>query len=148
MIPFSVDLMQNYKIYEVAKNVVEVTIWDGPTWGVWISDKAWKKLTPEQQKIVMEVGEEVLPSATSKRCARRPPSRACSSRRKASNFIRSPGLELVKWRAALAQLLRRVRRQAGGAGQGCRCAQDGRDLEAGRRLAEDVITSPEIVLRG
>jgi TRAP-type transport system periplasmic protein len=58
VMPFSLDLMDNYKIYEIAKHVMEVTIWDGPTWGVWITDRAWKKLTPEQQKIVEEVGEE------------------------------------------------------------------------------------------
>ena len=56
--PFAVDLVETYKIFEVAKNVSEVTLWDGPTWGVWMTDKAWAKLTPEQQEIVMEVAEE------------------------------------------------------------------------------------------
>lgn len=56
--PFAVDLVVTYKIYEVAKNVSEITLWDGPTWGVWISDAGWAKLTPEQQAIVQEVAEE------------------------------------------------------------------------------------------
>ena len=100
VIPFSVDLMQNYKIYEVAKNVVEVTIWDGPTWGVWISDKAWEKLTPEQQKIVMEVGEEAA-----KRDLEAVRKAAAESRvflaSQGIKFHSFPAPELVKWRAAL-----------------------------------------------
>jgi TRAP-type C4-dicarboxylate transport system substrate-binding protein len=100
VIPFSVDLMQNYKIYEVAKNVVEVTIWDGPTWGVWISDKAWEKLTPEQQKIVMEVGEEAA-----KRDLEAVRKAAAESRvflaTQGIKFHPFPAPELVKWRAAL-----------------------------------------------
>ena len=35
-IPFSVDLMINYKIYEVAKHVHDITLWEGPTNAVWI----------------------------------------------------------------------------------------------------------------
>ena len=36
-IPFSVDLMVNYKIYEVAKHVHDITLWEGPTNAVWIA---------------------------------------------------------------------------------------------------------------
>lgn len=56
--PFSVDLVVNYKIYEVAKNVSEMTLWLGPSWGVWIGDSAWQKLTPAQQKVLTDVAEE------------------------------------------------------------------------------------------
>ena len=35
-IPFSVDLMVSYKIQEVAKHVHDVTLWLGPTSGLWI----------------------------------------------------------------------------------------------------------------
>ena len=31
--PFAVDLVVTYNIFEVAKNVSEITLWDGPTWG-------------------------------------------------------------------------------------------------------------------
>lgn len=100
VIPFSLDLMQNYKVYEVAKHVMEVTIWDGPTWGVWISDKAWAKLSPEEQKTVLAVGEEAA-------------KRDLEAVRKAANDARAflqtqgvkihafPAPELAKWRAAL-----------------------------------------------
>jgi TRAP-type C4-dicarboxylate transport system substrate-binding protein len=56
--PFSVDLVMNYKIYEVAKNISEVTLWLGPSWGVWIADSAWEKLSPAQQKVMEEVAAE------------------------------------------------------------------------------------------
>ncbi|MCV4872335.1 hypothetical protein OFB47_31540, partial [Escherichia coli] len=46
--PFAVDLIVNYKIYEVAKNVSEITLWLGPSWGLWINQASWQKLTPEQ----------------------------------------------------------------------------------------------------
>ena len=56
--PFAVDLIVTYNIFEVAKNVSEITLWDGPTWGVWISEAGWSKLTPEQQEIFKTVAEE------------------------------------------------------------------------------------------
>lgn len=57
-LPFSVDLMVNYKIYEVAKHVHDITLWLGPTNGNWINRKVWDKLTPEQQKIIEQVSQE------------------------------------------------------------------------------------------
>ena len=59
-IPFSVDLMINYKMYEVAKHIHDITIWEGPTNATWISLKAWEKLTPEQQKVIQEVSLEAM----------------------------------------------------------------------------------------
>lgn len=59
-IPFSVDLVLNYKINEVAKNISEITIWEGPTNATWISLDAWNKLTAEQQKIVEDVSREAM----------------------------------------------------------------------------------------
>lgn len=59
-IPFSVDLVLNYKINEVATNISEVTIWEGPTNATWISLESWNKLTPEQQAIVQEVSREAM----------------------------------------------------------------------------------------
>ena len=100
VIPFSIDLMQNYKVYEVAKNVMEVTIWDGPTWGVWISDKAWAKLTPDQQKEVLAAADEAA-----KRDLEAVRKAAADSRA----FLLTQGVkihpfppaELAKWKAAL-----------------------------------------------
>ncbi len=57
-IPFSMDLMVNYKIYEVAKHVHDVTLWEGPTNAVWIGRKIWEKMSPEHQKVVQEVSFE------------------------------------------------------------------------------------------
>ena len=57
-IPFSVDLMVNYKIYEVAKNVHYITLWEGPTNAVWMASKVWDGLTADQQKIVQKVSFE------------------------------------------------------------------------------------------
>ena len=59
-IPFSVDLVLNYKINEVAKNISEITIWEGPTNATWISIAAWDKLTPKQREIVQEVSREAM----------------------------------------------------------------------------------------
>ena len=59
-IPFSVDLMVNYKIFEVAKHIHDITIWQGPTNGTWISLKAWEKLSADQQKILQEVSLEAM----------------------------------------------------------------------------------------
>lgn len=57
-LPFSVDLMVNYKIFEVAKNVYDITLWLGPTNGNWISRKVWDKIPPDQQKIIEDVSRE------------------------------------------------------------------------------------------
>lgn len=57
-IPFSVDLMVSYKIHEVAKHVHDVTLWLGPTSGVWMARPVWDKLSPEHQAIILEVSVE------------------------------------------------------------------------------------------
>lgn len=57
-IPFSVDLMVNYKIYEVAKHVHDITLWEGPTNAVWISRAAWEGLNPASRTVVQEVSFE------------------------------------------------------------------------------------------
>jgi TRAP-type C4-dicarboxylate transport system substrate-binding protein len=57
-IPFSVDLMVSYKIHEVAKHVHDVTLWLGPTSGVWMSRTAWDQLSPEYQKVLTDVSSE------------------------------------------------------------------------------------------
>jgi TRAP-type C4-dicarboxylate transport system substrate-binding protein len=57
-IPFSVDLMVSYKIFEVAKHVHDVTLWLGPTSGVWMNRAVWDRLPPEHQRIMAEVSKE------------------------------------------------------------------------------------------
>jgi len=56
--PFSVDLVMNYKIFEVAKNISEITLWLGPSWGVWIAEAAWQKLPAPAQSVMLEVAAE------------------------------------------------------------------------------------------
>ena len=56
--PFSVDLVVSYNLYELAPNITEVVMWEGPSWGVWISLKAWKSLTDNQKKIFLTVSEK------------------------------------------------------------------------------------------
>lgn len=57
-IPFSVDLMVNYKIYEVAKHVHDITLWEGPTNAVWIRREVWDSLSPEHQQVIQDVSFE------------------------------------------------------------------------------------------
>lgn len=57
-IPFSVDLMVSYKIHEVAKHVHDITLWLGPTSGLWMARPAWDKLSPDQQKLFEQVSGE------------------------------------------------------------------------------------------
>lgn len=59
-IPFSYDLIETYRIYEVAQNVSTVPLFVGPTGGVWIGEGAWQRLSPEQQETMLEVADEAL----------------------------------------------------------------------------------------
>ena len=98
-IPFSVDLMVNYKIYEVAKNVHGITLWEGPTNAVWMASKVWDGLTAEQRKIITEVSFEA---------ARRDRDQVIAAGGKAIAELKSKGVkfhdfpaaEAAKWKAA------------------------------------------------
>lgn len=98
--PFAVDLVVNYKIFEVAKNVSEITLWEGPSWGVWISESAWAKLTPEQQKIVEEVSIEAMDRDRAAVIAAGEEARRTLAE-KGVTFHTFPAEEKAKWRAAL-----------------------------------------------
>jgi len=97
--PFAVDLVVNYKIYEVAKNVSDITLWLGPSTGIWISQSAWSKLTLAQQKIMLETGQEA---------AARDRDAVMAAGKKAIDTLTSKGVkfhdfpatEQAKWRAA------------------------------------------------
>lgn len=56
--PFAMDLVVNYKIFEVAKHISDITLWLGPSTGIWMSQPAWSALTPEQQKIFEQTAQE------------------------------------------------------------------------------------------
>lgn len=56
--PFSLDLMVTYELHKVARHVSEVILWEGPGWGVWISELAWNKLSIEFQNILTQTAKE------------------------------------------------------------------------------------------
>ncbi|MBU0545534.1 MAG: C4-dicarboxylate TRAP transporter substrate-binding protein [Proteobacteria bacterium] len=56
--PFGVDMVLSYKLQDITKNITEIVIWEGPAWGVWISEKSWQKLSPENQKKILEIVEK------------------------------------------------------------------------------------------
>lgn len=97
--PFAVDLVVNYKIYEVAKHISDITLWLGPSTGIWISQAAWAKLTPEQQKIMVDTGLEA---------AERDRDAVLAAGKKAIGTLKEKGVqfhdfpaaEKAKWRSA------------------------------------------------
>ena len=98
-IPFSVDLMVSYKIYEVAKHVHNITLWEGPTNAVWISSNIWNGFTDEQRAIVTELSFEA---------ARRDRDQVLAAGEEAIGILKENGVqfhdfpeeEAAKWRAA------------------------------------------------
>jgi len=97
--PFAVDLVVNYKIYEVAKHISDITLWLGPSTGIWISQAAWNKLSADQQKIMVQTGLEA---------AERDRDAVMAAGKKAISTLKSKGVtfhdfpaaEKAKWRAA------------------------------------------------
>ena len=97
--PFAVDLVVNYRLYEVAKNISDITLWEGPAWAVWISDSAWNKLTPEQREIMQEVAEEAW--ERDRAMVKRAEAEARQTlKEKGVQFHEFPADEQAKWRAA------------------------------------------------
>ena len=97
--PFAVDLIVNYKIFEVAQNVSDVTLWLGPSTGIWMSQSAWAKLTPEQQEIfaataleAAEMDRELVMKAGAEAIA--------TLEKEGVKFHDFPAEEAAKWRAA------------------------------------------------
>ncbi len=98
-IPFSVDLMVNYKIYEVAKNIHDITLWEGPTNAVWIGRKTWDKMSAANRKIVEEVS---FAAAKRDRDQVIAAGKAAIGTLKAKgvNFRKFPDADKKKWKAA------------------------------------------------
>lgn len=97
--PFSVDLIVNYKIYEVAQHVSDITLWLGPSTGIWMSQSAWTQLTPEQQDIftataleAAEMDRELVMKAGVDAIA--------TLKSEGVKFHEFPAKEAAKWRAA------------------------------------------------
>ncbi|MFQ5935955.1 MAG: TRAP transporter substrate-binding protein DctP [Acidiferrobacterales bacterium] len=84
-IPFSVDLMVNYKIYEVAKHVHDITLWEGPTNAVWIARDVWDELlTSQQRRIIQEASFEA---------AKRDRDQVMSAGKKAVSTLKAKGVK-------------------------------------------------------
>lgn len=96
--PFSVDLVVSYKLYEVARNVTEVVMWEGPSWGLWISEAAWSRLTPEERSIFMETAREARKRELPLTRAAEKEARAILKKAGVSFHAFPPG-ELKKWKA-------------------------------------------------
>ncbi len=97
--PFSVDLMVSYKIYEQAKHVTEVVLWEGPGWGVWISEKTWQVLSPENQAIFIETAEEARQLEIPATHLAEKEARVLL-KKKGVTFHLFPQKELAKWQSA------------------------------------------------
>ncbi|THB80346.1 MAG: hypothetical protein D3926_07720 [Desulfobacteraceae bacterium] len=56
--PFSVDLVIVYRIDELAKHISDIVMWEGPSWGVWVSSALWGRLLPAEQEVFLQAAEE------------------------------------------------------------------------------------------
>ncbi|MBW1777265.1 MAG: C4-dicarboxylate TRAP transporter substrate-binding protein [Deltaproteobacteria bacterium] len=97
--PFSVDFVVTYKIYEVAKHITEVVMWEGPAWGVIMSQKSWEKLSPDHQAIILQTAErarkkELTETAKAEAEARK------YLKKQGVTFHEFPVTELEKWKTA------------------------------------------------
>lgn len=60
VVPFSLDYIQTYRLYEVAGHVTTAPVHIAVTAPIWISNAAWDRLTLEQQEVMLEVADEAL----------------------------------------------------------------------------------------
>jgi len=47
-----------YKLYEVAKHITEVVIWQGPAWGTFINENVWQKLSSDHQQLFLQTAQK------------------------------------------------------------------------------------------
>jgi TRAP-type C4-dicarboxylate transport system substrate-binding protein len=97
--PFSSDVIETYKVDELAKHISEVVVWEGSGPGVWISEKIWKTLSPAHQKIMLETAEkarqkEIPLTLEAERLARE------SLKAKGITFHKFPDEEISAWKNA------------------------------------------------
>jgi len=98
--PFAVDLVVNYNIYEVADHVSEITLWEGPTAAVWITDDAWAKLDEEEREVIQSVAAEARQRDLDRVLAAANEARE-RLEAKGMTFHEFPEAEVRKWEAAL-----------------------------------------------
>ena len=91
--------MVNYKIYEVAKNIHDITLWEGPTNAVWIGRKIWDAMSPANQKIVQQVSFEAAKRDRDAVVAAGKEAIG-TLKGKGVNFRKFPAADKVAWKAA------------------------------------------------
>ena len=97
--PFSVDLVKTFHLYKFAKHITEVVMWEGPTWGVWIGETVWKKLSKKNRDIFISTAEKARQKDIPARL---------KAEKESREFLKSLGVtfhqfppeELTKWKAA------------------------------------------------
>ncbi len=98
-LPFSTDLMVSYKIYELARHVTEVVMWQGPSWGIWISEKSWQRLSESHQSALTEAAQKARNRDVPITIKADEQARAFL-KNKGVRFHSFPEEELAKWRQA------------------------------------------------
>lgn len=102
--PFSVDLVVNYNIHRLAKHITEVVLWQGPSWGIWIGEKAWQRLGDKHRKVLLATAREAKARALEATLAAEREARALLLREGVS-FHPFPPEELAAWRRASPDFL-------------------------------------------
>ncbi|MBF0467978.1 MAG: TRAP transporter substrate-binding protein DctP [Desulfamplus sp.] len=97
--PFSVDLVVSYKIYELAPHITEVVLWEGPGWGIWISDNIWKTLALDVQTVFTKTAQLARQKELKSTLAAAKEAKKFLLQNKV-RFHSFPDRELAKWRDA------------------------------------------------
>lgn len=108
--PFSTDLMKSYKIYELAKHVTEVVLWEGPSWGVWISERAWERLSLENRQLLIKVADQTKQREVQKTLEADKNARAFL-KANGVQFHQFPAEELEMWKKASPDFFSDLQRQ-------------------------------------
>ncbi len=97
--PFSLDLVASYKIFEFARHITEIVMWEGPSYGLWINENIWQRLSFAHKEIFLKISEKArllgIPSNL-------------EAEKKAKIFLEEQGVifhsfpleEVVKWKNA------------------------------------------------
>lgn len=96
--PFSVDLMQTYRIYEVAKHVTEVVMWEGPSWGIWMNRTKWNNL-PEEHKAAIVKAAQFARRNELKTTAQAAVNARSFLKKQGVTFHQFPEEDLAQWKA-------------------------------------------------
>jgi len=111
--PFSLDLAVTYRTYEVAPHVTQVVIWEGPSWGIWINRDSWARLSPENQRHILDAAEQARQRELEAAAAEEQRARQ-ELMAQGVAFHHFPPADLDRWQQAAPDFLERwVERMAG-----------------------------------